>query len=680
MKKMRDKLILGIALAMIMLFPGVLAEITLSQPSTLYNYGSTISLDIGVANEENMNKIVQLGIECSNGANQLYSLPLSILQKAGKVDVAIDSTTIKDLTGPCSIYIDDAGTKIQTTSFDISTKIIVAIGTKEIIANPGEEVIIEGTADKEMGEKAKGTVDLAIQNSELKAVGDIIDGAFSIRINIPSNMKSGDYAGIATVSEKTSAGETLNSGEDVLSLKVKQVPTALDVALNEQSIRPGKDIVFHAVLTDQAGDAMAGQEVGIIIKDNEENKVLESIAKTGQEVIFTSAKNSSIGYWKIETTSNGIVAKRLFYIEENPEVEINMADNLITVTNVGNVPYAKPVEFKVGEAVEVKDIRLEMGQMIKFKLEAPNGTYDVQASDGYSNFEQSGVMLSGKAIALKDIGGIGLFSKYPLLWIVVIAVFVFLMFYLGRPIIKRRFILKDYDIPPMRKQAKPILTTPVSKIMAEKNAPRAELDAAEHSLVLGGDKQEAGIVVVKIKNQDKLSKETMDSLKEGIKQAIVKKGVVYPSNEYIIAILSPIVSKTYNNDVSAVKAGADIKALISTMNSQIAEENGELINFGISINSGSIVARTENSKLRFTDVSNVLAVGKKAAGLADKDAMLTKNLYSKVMNVVKADKNPAIKDMELYSIKRINDREQHTDFIKGFVDRQRKEGFAFGNR
>ena len=177
---------------------------------------------------------------------------------------------------------------------------------------------------------------------------------------------------------------------------------------------------------------------------------------------------------------------------------------------------------------------------------------------------------------------------------------------------------------------------------------------AEHAVVIEGRKEQAGVVVTKIRGNADIK--IIEKTKETIKK---NKGAAYSSNDAIIGIFQA-------NDMLAVRTADAISSMIREHN-KLAKSK---VDYGIGVNSGEIIVKRED-KLRFSGVGNTIPLAKKIAELSNNEVLLSESINMKVMNEVKKVRKQ-LNGLNIYNIKDFSNREQYNGFINGFLDRQKK--------
>ena len=183
-------------------------------------------------------------------------------------------------------------------------------------------------------------------------------------------------------------------------------------------------------------------DVSIIVIGLNEEKMLEKLIKTNEEIIFYLEKNSTAGQWKINAKAQGKESEKIFFVLENQEATFEINENILKITNVGNVPYTRSVEIKIGDETEIREVNLELGETISYELEAPDGEYEISINDG-TTLATGKSYLTGMAISVNEITEkISLLMKYPIVWIFLILVVGMFIFVSARKVMKKTYTIR----------------------------------------------------------------------------------------------------------------------------------------------------------------------------------------------------------------------------------------------
>lgn len=656
---------------MLLMISFVSAQISISQPDSIYNLGDEFNVELEV--DKFIEGYFDVDLDCSEGETEnLFHgvLTAKVLQLTRE----LTSVYIGDLRENCNIvasYEDEVKTG---ENFKISDEIKINLELRDISIKAGEEIVIKGNADKENGDSVNGFIDLSI-GDETKVAGTVTNGVFEIRFVTKEDMLSGLYNLEVKIYDEDINGIKLNSGSALIELKVKQDPAWIDIALDKQSITPGQEITIIPFLYDQANSEIPEELVLRIISEG--GVEFEKIVSGSQEFIYTIKTNHPKGYSKIVVSNENLVAEKIIDVQEYEKVSIEVINNTVVVDNIGNVDYNGPIEIQIGDETSVKNIKIELGGSKSYELSAPEGEYSLIINDNEDTLHQGSVALTGNAVSINEIGRqAGIFLRYPIVWVFILLIIggvVYVMYMNNK---KKKSVSYPVDVINVKKpeKAKEEIKREVStdkpnvgsvgKVIEEhKNVIKpGTITKAEQVLVLNGQKQDAGIIDVKIKgNLGKVGKETLNN---AMKEVYDTKGVINQAGNDFIVIFSPLITRTTKNTEIAVKVAQKIKKILEEHNGKFKEK----INYGISINSGEIIARKEKDKLKFTNVGNTINLAKKIADIADKELLLSENAHDKSRVNVKVEKSDKSKDnLELFVVKRVIDKERNKEFIQRFM-------------
>ena len=138
----------------------------------------------------------------------------------------------------------------------------------------------------------------------------------------------------------------------------------------------------------------------------------------------------------------------------------------------------------------------------------------------------------------------------------------------------------------------------------------------------------------------------------------------HESQDNIFFILAPTITKTFRNEKSSIKLAQKTEKILKEHNKLYKQK----INYGISLNYGEIVAKLEDNVLKFMSMGKLITSAKKIADISDEDIFLTKEMSEKLGSDVKTQKHE-IKNIPVYTIKEIINRNEHKEFINSFLKR-----------
>ncbi len=658
--KMKKSIFAYFVYLLIIFSPLISAEIILNEPKPVYNIGDEIFISVLVS--EIKDEPLKLELVCSEATEVIYtsylhenSVNVYFMTSKKKFD--------KGLHGICKIIASYGNETQTTTQFNITNLVEVEVALNDKQFMPGASIMLNVNAKKLNGEPVDGIATIKIEGTNIAKQLLMHNGKLKANISLPENMAAGNYLLTVTIDEKA-GGEILNTGTAQMQFYVKQVPTEIVIVMEQQDYKPGTSVAFIPELRDQTGNKIDG-EITISVEDSNEKRVMEKIVKANEKQEFGLMRNASAGYWSIEARANGLDGRRLFYVLENEEAEFRVINDTLIVENVGNVPYEKSIEVRIGNESYIKDIYLDVGQRVKFLLQAPTGVYDVEITDGVKSVRASNVALTGKAIGLRTHRERKQSTlRYIFAWLFFIGVVVAFMFISARnirPTLKFRFSLSKLSRFGKRKDEHAGRVIKIKSANIKTVQPTTRGFEALHSLVVKGNKNNACVLAIRIESEPKQEQEKK-SLIEEIEKIIEKsEGALYRTQEMLFVIFSPSITKTYKNESKAGRLAEQIAELL----------NKQEVEFGIAMHTGEIIDVLEGKTLRFTPLHGIFATTRKLARLAKNEILLSETSHRKSVTEIRAEKIER-DGMICYRLQRIIDVESRKKFIDDFLKRQQQ--------
>ena len=641
----------------------------IEQPASAYSIGDTLSVKIGTDGAESW---VSVDLICGNKTKMLYYHHLTKTDVSAEITAPLTKEFLGGLSGSCYLSIISDAEEKKSITFDISGEIIPNINFGSENFMPGENAAFTGSAKKTNGKETNGFAEIKIPIAELNIIVPVVKDQFSGNLSLSDSIASGEYSVDLFVYEKNEKDETTNFGSSNSTITILQKPTMLIIDAPKK-ITPGQNFEFKIILSDQTGNTMDGKTMAFKLRDANGNEIYSGIGKTGEANNVEIKKDAVYGNWNLSAISEEIIEMQSVYIEQYSEAIFTIANGTLRIQNIGNVPYNKPVEVKIGDYKEIKEVNLSIGGSVDFKLSAPDGTYTVGVNDGISSMENS-VALTGKSISIgsSKFDTLDFLKSNKLLWIFVISVFLLFLLISSRKMIKEKIA----DIKGSRRtnsidinNAMPSKSNVMKVIPGErKSIIESTSPYATHAMVIDGERQTAGLIALKIKNSQEINASGSNA-KETINKAINlitdNKGKVYRVGDFIIGIFAPTITRTFENSFNAIKISKEISQLLNNHNNRYVQK----IKFGIGISEGDIIAKKENGKLNFTPLGSALSNAKTIAEMAENSVLLSEGMQRKAMSKVKTIPNAERFGVKTYALNEIVDRENNAKFISKFLDR-----------
>jgi len=633
------------------------------QPQPVYNFGDKANVSILITPNPDFNNVVSVNLKCDSNEVQVYKEFLSVSENAKKeIVVPMIKSLIGNLTGNCDfeVYSGDK-LEVYSKSFEVTRNVKIEFLNSGVVVSPSEKVTFEASLTKENGNAFKGNYEAFIDSGNFSSnefTGQTSNGKISFSFDLPSDFPSGTHKVSLKVFEKDSSGEILNSGEKDSFFEVLQVPKSVEIVLENKSVLPGKSLSGKVVLHDQTGKNIPNYNAYVAIKNLSGEIVQKITTETEKTFKYKVGDYESPGMFKISVLSGDLINSVQFNVLEKKEISSEILNKTLILTNTGNVFYSENVTVKIGDENVVIPLSLGVGKSEEYLISAPDGEYDVVVGD-----LKKTLSLSGNAIQVERVQrGTSTFPVFIWVFVIIIlalgAYFVFKRGYRPKIFVRRKsksHVKKLSEIP--KKTSEAVEINPHRKV--------------ELSLSIVGTKQNATVGCVDLKNYSEISsgkgnvKETLSriySLVEG------KKGFVYKSGSYLFFVLAPALTKTFKNQKEGVFVSQEIKKILDEHNKKFKQK----IEFGISLNYGTIITKIESGVIKFMSLGALITSSKKFASHASGEVIVSDKLIENMDEKIKG-KLIQIGSLNGYKFEQLVDKESHSTFLKGFVARQERD-------
>jgi len=684
---MKKELLRGIfgLIFVIAMISAASAELIIGQPRDSYNFGDDLNITISIIPTIDSVNYLSVKIACTkaientnqdtiteeNATNETQSEEIAqteeskveilkapytikaMKQKNIFILVNLDKALISDLEGRCFIEASYGNEEGKSSAFELTNNLDVNIQIANNVINPGEGLNVTGTAKKLSGKPLEGFAEIRIDNTNiyLSASGVVRGGKFSIILATPETIPAANYEIKATAYEKDDAGNTINEGNAFAGARVNRIVKGIDIAFNFDSIAPENELSYNVRLYDQS-KATADGDIAIKFYKADDSLLLSKVVSSGEMNSLPVEYNYLPGYWRIEASKGEMKASKNFYVDELRKVSFSLENDTLIVTNRGNIPFEGPVEIKVGDASKVKEIKLDVDETKSYKLSAPDGEYNIEIKNGEGSEGLGSASLTGNAISISELGNVSWFSApYLWIWIILIVVLAAVAIY---------YYLK-------KREGRIMAGVPVSMEMT-RSAEKAGFTPEGKNIIDTGERQECAVISLKLKNLEQLEKIRGSGI-EAIDRALAKAKEmgtrIYVSENFRLIILCPAITKESDNSFRAVNVAKQIADTLNEYNVSHAPK----IEFGLGANMGEMIVESKAGKFKFVSIGNTMTIAKKISEIANKEALLSENIHRRVVGNVKSEKS---KD-GFWAVKRITNREAHSDFIDRFMNRQRRK-------
>ncbi len=647
------------ALAFLLIIPAVSASLTISQPNSLYTFGDSIAINISVSEQVATNQYLSVSLMCGSDGLNLYRAPLSLNAGESKqvyFEALIDADVFNNVQGSCMLKASYANETSQSSSFRISNNANVYVHTTENVFEPSESINVYGTASRENGESINGNAQAFILGTNLSVSSDVVNGSFNMSIGIPSDMPSGSYVVQVNAYDSNSAGAVLNSGSGSANIRVKQVISAMDIALGSPSISPGNSSDYNIILYDQAY-SKANDQLSVSIYRPDGSIYEQKVVQSGEDEIFSTETNFSSGYWTIYASDGKVNASRQVYVQEYYAIKTSIENSTLIVENIGNMPYNKPLSISLGNTNEVVQLKVPVNGIQQLHLSAPDGKYAINVYDGILNNTFSDVSLTGNAIAVTDLSSGS--STLNWIWSILIVIGIALIVYMYRRVSKERgYGMRD------------VIPRFDNKERKEEVAKVRLIGAQIKTGNVGGSKKEVAVIAMRIKNYDELARvksPAMDTIHKAIRIAKESKAVVMNGSPSTMMYFSDVSVKEQNITLAAAKVAKQIEEMFKSHNRKYAQK----IVFGIGVHIDTFIVENSAGSWHFTPLGTAGSYVRKMADNASDTALMSDAAHEKTRAEIKVDKD--IGGL-FWSIRSFNARSsEHEEFIKRFLSKSKFE-------
>jgi len=656
------------------LFSCVLASATIEitqQPFEVYNLGDTIFTSVSVT-PSLVNGSFEINLVCDGNSINFYKISPAesafspnVLQKINH-KIILTREFIGSLLGNCYIESFLGSERTSSNHFLLTDDISLTAKTDKSSYNPGEKVTVSLEAMKANGILLNGNFEVS---SSASLSGTVEKGIATTSYVLTNNVAAGKYELVVYVYDKDSSG-ILNQKKTSVYYEVKQMPTKLEIGLASFEALPNQNYTFSVDLTDQTELKMNGTVSVEYVSPKNEKKKLEVLSGSSGTINFEG--EATPGNYILTAKIGNLSVEKDFIVAEVANISVVLLEELsmVSVTNVGNVPYEESLNVTIGNETQTIQVKLGVGEEKRYNLHAPDGLYDVIAQTGvFSTTKQ--LSLTGRAISVGKWDGLGMLEAYSFVWLfiggilVIAGVIVFLKFrnnrtydYKARSHERAQKEMKDEDLNEISRKAfqkKQFL-----------NLANPIVNEAQSVPTLKGNKDNCSVISVNVKNYAHLGVEARNKLNEIISTAKDKFGVLEFRGQHMLIIYSPLITKTYKNEIIASKAAWKIRNELDKYNSKFKDK----IIYNLGLNAGEMVSSLLNGKLAYTNIGNGVVLAKRISDLSEGKILVSPSFRQKLMRELKIAKtNFHIGNSEILEVIGMSDVDRNQDKLTDIMKR-----------
>jgi biopolymer transport protein ExbD len=205
-----------------------------------------------------------------------------------------------------------------------------------------------------------------------------------------------------------------------LSSVLAQV-SKIEISLDKNEFSPNENISYR-IFTYDSDNKLIQKKVNIEFS-NAYSSVKSLEVNSNEKNIFSLGSDASVGYWKIIASIEGKTTQEIFSVKKIEQASFEIVDNSLIIKNTGNTPYKKNIKIIIGDTILTKESYLDVGEIKKIKLVAPEGTYNIKVSDGEVTISKNNIVLTGNFIGALDEQSSSALNRYPLVWIFLVMLF-----------------------------------------------------------------------------------------------------------------------------------------------------------------------------------------------------------------------------------------------------------------
>lgn len=282
----------------------------------------------------------------------------------------------------------------NVAKFKILDEVYIFVEPIQTKVLPGSTLHLSGELSTTLGESVKeGNVEIILLDEPHKVI--INDGKFSYDLKLPTNIESGEQTIKFSFEEDTG-----NKGSTVRTIQVEPVPTEIKLNTFQTILKPQEVLEVAIYVYDQGNEEILDTLKVELLDTNGKSMYLGSV-ESEEKLSLTIPQHGVPGVWKLKANYQGLVAEKTVNIDKVKNVDIKLEDNILYITNTGNVDYNEPVSVSLndGEFKLNKEVSLKPGGVLTVNLadEAPYGQYNLKVTGvAVSDNQFDNVFIQGK--------------------------------------------------------------------------------------------------------------------------------------------------------------------------------------------------------------------------------------------------------------------------------------------
>ncbi|MDA3836435.1 MAG: hypothetical protein PF542_02325 [Nanoarchaeota archaeon] len=417
---MKVGVLFGVLLVLLLIVPVVSSAVVIEDDfDSKYSVGDRVELSFSVSNTKEVSDFVESYLNCDNDKTLVDKR--YIFLDNNRKNFTLEFPVLEE--GGCQFEVQFLNNEDVSEDFTVSNKVIIEYEISGKSFFPLEVLNVTGTAKKANGDWYSGVAKVKIGSLTDKLV-EVLDGSFSFDYEFKEEASPKEYLFSILVEELDSNEDVINSGRVEEILVVNSKPSSISIKAVD-SFQPPYNLSFSLELLNQIETLIENESIIAKFYDAE------------NKLIFQKEVNSSVweNYSFSGTTRKGTIYLNAYYgnifssvpifVEGYEAVDMEVIDNDLKFSNIGNVPYIGGISVYLdGEnSTELLiNLTLGLGESYLYSLEylypvGYSGAYNI-TSEG-KNFLN--VPLTGAAIL--EEGDIKIFSLFIVFFFVILLIY-----------------------------------------------------------------------------------------------------------------------------------------------------------------------------------------------------------------------------------------------------------------
>lgn len=168
----------------------------------------------------------------------------------------------------------------------------------------------------------------------------------------------------------------------------------LEISTTKDIFEAGENITLKVTVFDENNKPIK-DNVLITLEDAEKNIRVGTTIISNEFVEVDISEEASHGQGKITAKYQNSTTTGFFVIGIEELAKFEIEGEYLTVTNIGNTKYSKTIQITIGDTTGIKEPKLSIGESVRYRLIAPDGTYQIKVTDGKTTISQGDVQLTG---------------------------------------------------------------------------------------------------------------------------------------------------------------------------------------------------------------------------------------------------------------------------------------------